>query len=262
MLLTRIRYHAPAATTAYPFNLPWLQGWPGLTFTTPITILVGENGSGKSTLLEAIATNYEAILMSGAALADNEEYDLARELGAHFKLEWTHKTRGGFFFRADDFISYLRATRERQAFATRELARIDAIDPTSLERQPYLNTLAEIRHMYAADLDHLSHGQAFLGMFERRLRPGELYLLDEPEAPLTPQNQLALLALIHDAAATGAQFILSTHSPILMALPGATLYELGDTLAPTHFDDIAHVQFMRNFLADPGRFIHHLFPDS
>lgn len=262
MQLLRVHYHAPRDTTAYPFNLPWLQGWSGLTFTTPITLLVGENGAGKSTLLEGLAANYGAILMSGAALADSPEYAHAREFGQALKLDWRVKTKTGFLFRADDFISYIRATLARKAFAQRELARIEARDPTSLEREPYLNTLAEMRHLYANDLAKLSHGQAFLGMFERRLRPGGLYLLDEPEAPLTPQNQLALLVMIHDAAAAGAQFIISTHSPILMALPHATIYQLGDDITATTYDAIPHVQFLTSFLADPQRFLHHLFPEE
>ena len=87
----------------------------------------------------------------------------------------------------------------------------------------------------------------FLLYFSARLRPNALYLLDEPESPLTPENQLSLLALLHDAVENGSQFIISTHSPILMAYPNAQLLALGDTLAPTQYDQIEHVAFLRHF---------------
>ncbi|OAU14909.1 AAA family ATPase [Lacticaseibacillus rhamnosus] len=258
MLLTKIEYAPPRHHSDYPFNLPWQADFHELTLTSPVTILTGDNGSGKSTLLNAIAANYNAILMSGAALEDDPEYDNSRALARHLKLTWTYRTKAGFFFRADDFISFIRATRGRIKYAQTQL---EHLAPQSLERLPYLNTLSAIKHLYQVNLDTLSHGQAFLALFRARLHANALYLLDEPESPLTPENQLSLLALIHAAVANGAQFIISTHSPILMAYPDAQLLALSNTLAPVHYDQIDHITFLRNFLDDPQRFVYHLLND-
>ncbi|WP_379822587.1 AAA family ATPase [Lacticaseibacillus paracasei] len=258
MLLNRIQYTPPKSKTAYPFNLPWQASFRDLTLSQPVTILTGDNGSGKSTLLNAIAANYNAILMSGASLDEDPEYQNSRALARCLKLTWQYRTKAGFFFRADDFISFIRATRGRIKYAQTQL---EQLAPDSLERLPYLNTLSAIHHLYQVDLDKLSHCQAFLALFRARLRPNALYLLDEPESPLTPENQLSLLALLHDAVENGSQFIISTHSPILMAYPNAQLLALGDTLAPTQYDQIEHVAFLRHFLDDPQRFIYHLLND-
>ncbi|MDN6043562.1 MAG: AAA family ATPase, partial [Lactobacillus sp.] len=236
MLLTKIEYAPPRHHSDYPFNLPWQADFHELILTRPGTILTGDDGSGKSTLLNAIAANYNAILMSGAALEDEPEYDNSRALARHLKLTWTYRTKAGFFF---------RATRGRIKYAQTQL---EHLAPQSLERLPYLNTLSAIKHLYQVDLDTLSHGQAFLALFRARLHANALYLLDEPESPLTAENQLSLLALIHTAVANGAQFIISTHSPILMAYPDAQLLALGDTLAPVHYDQINHITFLSNIL--------------
>ena len=131
MLLTKIEYAPPRHHSDYPFNLPWQADFHELTLTSPVTILTGDNGSGKSTLLNAIAANYNAILMSGAALEDDPEYDNSRALARHLKLTWTYRTKAGFFFRADDFISFIRATRGRIKYAQTQLERLA---PQSLER--------------------------------------------------------------------------------------------------------------------------------
>ncbi|MDE3316756.1 AAA family ATPase [Lacticaseibacillus zeae] len=258
MLLNKIQYTPPLQATSYPFNLPWQAHFRELKLTQSVTILTGDNGSGKSTLLNAIAANYNAILMSGASLEDGPEYDNSRALARQLKLTWTYRTKSGFLFRADDFISFIRATRGRIKYAQ---AQLEHLAPKSLERLPYLNTLAEVHHLYKVDLDTLSHGQAFLALFRARLHANALYLLDEPESPLTPENQLSLLALIHEAVTSGAQFIISTHSPILMAYPDAQLLALGNTLAPIQYDQIEHITFLRSFLDDPQRFVYHLLHD-
>jgi len=100
LLLTKIEYAPPRHHSDYPFNLPWQADFHELILTRPVTILTGDNGSGKSTLLNAIAANYNAILMSGAALEDDPEYDNSRALARHLKLTWTYRTKAGFFFRA------------------------------------------------------------------------------------------------------------------------------------------------------------------
>ena len=139
-----------------------------------------------------------------------------------------------------------------------------------------LVTIAEVRHRttWRAELNvgvayggtslhDQSHGESFLALANHRFRGNGLYLLDEPEAALSPQRQLTLLSLIHDLAERrGSQFLIATHSPILMAYPGALLYQLDAAgIAPVRYQDTEHYRITRDFLADPERFFKHLFTD-
>lgn len=108
-------------------------------------------------------------------------------------------------------------------------------------RLPYLRSLGEMKELYGHDLDAMSHGESFLTLFSARLKSGGVFVLDEPEAPLSPLRQLALLHMIHDSAGTGSQFIIATHSPLLMAYPGAGLYTLNDgAIVPAKWDELEH----------------------
>nr|WP_313794794.1 AAA family ATPase [Fundicoccus culcitae] len=265
MLLKRISYQPPtdaSTQSQFPFNLAWLNQLENLEFKRPVTIFIGENGAGKSTLLETIAYEAQAITLSNRGFDQLTEYKWIDAFAQSFKLIWTNKRNSGFFFRADDFITFVRETKERQQEAIDALAEIDRRDPQghSLERMPYANALYEMKQLYPTDLSDLSHGQSFMSLFQARLRPNALYILDEPETPLSPQNQLSLLYLIDDYAKQGSQFIISTHSPILMAYPEADLYEISvQGITPTKYHDIEHVQFMQNFMQDPQRFMYHMF---
>jgi predicted ATPase len=128
-----------------------------------------------------------------------------------------------------------------------------------LAQLPVRRSLAEMERRYGIDLDANSHGQSFLRLFASRFVPGGLYLLDEPEAPLSPQSQLALIAMIGDMLAQDAQFIIATHSPILLAFPGALIYSCDRApIEPVRFDELDHVVLTRDFLNDPSRFLRHL----
>ena len=116
---------------------------------------------------------------------------------------------------------------------------------------------------YGADPDARSHGEAFLNFFQQRLVPRGLYLMDEPEAALSPQRQLALLALMFDLVADGAQFIVATHSPLLLAYPGARIYSFDSApIEPIAWDETDHVRLTRDFLANPERFLRQLRSDE
>ena len=139
------------------------------------------------------------------------------------------------------------------------LEEIKRRDPFSLEVLPYARTYSELRHLYGKDLDVRSHGESFLDLFQARFKPNGLYILDEPEAPLSPNKQLSFLAIMHDMVKHGAQFIISTHSPILMAYPEATLLEIqDDQLVPTTYDEVEHVRLTSDFMKDPQRYLRHL----
>jgi len=130
---------------------------------------------------------------------------------------------------------------------------------TILARAPHLRSIGELEAAYGPDLDARSHGESFMKLFETRLVPDGLYLLDEPEAPLSPTRQLALLSLIKSMTNEGCQFIIATHSPIIMAIPDAQLLSL-DSCPPSEveFNDLEHVKLLRNFLNGPERFLRHL----
>ena len=137
-----------------------------------------------------------------------------------------------------------------------ELARI-------LAKGPANRSLGEMEGHYGEDLDANSHGESFLKLFQSRLVPEGLYLLDEPEAALSPQSQLAFLAMIKAGVDDGSQFLIATHSPIIMAIPGATIYSFDQRpVGAMEFEDLEHVNLMRDFLAQPERFLRHLWADG
>lgn len=121
---------------------------------------------------------------------------------------------------------------------------------------PARASLADMEARYGVDLDANSHGQSFLRLFQSRFVPGGLYLLDEPEAPLSPQSQLALMLMMGDMIAQDAQFIIATHSPILLAFPGATIYSFDQVpAAAVPYEELEHVVLTRAFLANPDRYL-------
>ena len=125
-----------------------------------------------------------------------------------------------------------------------------------LARMPAARSLAEMEQRYGIDLDANSHGQSFLKLFQSRFVPGGLYLLDEPEAPLSPQSQLALMVMMQDMIEQDAQFIVATHSPILLAYPGATIYSFdAQPIQRTAYEELEHVRLTRDFLNEPERYL-------
>lgn len=250
---------------SFPFTVPVIQQLKSLDLSAPVVFFVGENGSGKSTLLEGIA--------SAAALptvgSDDSDRDVTlasqRLLGRSLRLSWTRRTHRGFFLRAEDFFGFQRRlARERTELEARlveiETEYADATEYVrGLARGPLAGSLREMEDRYGKDADARSHGEAFLNLFQSRFVPGGLYLLDEPEAPLSPQNQLGLLAMMLDMLKENSQFIVATHSPILLGLPGARIYEFeGGAIREAEFGTLEHVRVTRDFLNDPARFLRHL----
>jgi predicted ATPase len=249
----------------FPFNVPAVKSLPPLSFESPVTFLVGENGTGKSTLLEALAIAAGLPAIASESLAQDETLAAQRDLAAALRLAWNRRTHRGFFLRAEDFFGFTRElSRSRDAFR-RELEAIDEAyrdrSPLArnLARGPIAGSLADMERRYGVDLDASSHGQSFFRLFQSRFVPGGLYLLDEPEAPLSPQSQLGLIAMMKEMLGQDAQFIIATHSPILLAFPGAGIYTFDEP--PVHavaFDDLEHVRLTREFLQDPDRFLRRL----
>jgi predicted ATPase len=247
----------------FPFTVPAVRRLSELVFDHPVTLFVGENGTGKSTLLEAIAAGIGAVALGGEALERDDSLAAARELGGRLQFTWNRRSHRGFFLRAEDFFRFARRVRADIEELDRTAEGFaDEMHGDGLQRAQgaVRGQRAALVRRYGADPDAASHGECFLRVFGERFVPGGLYLLDEPEAPLSPQRQLAFLAMVLDMARNReAQFIIATHSPVLMAFPDATLYSF-DTkpIRPVAYDDVEHVAFLRDFLRQPEAFLRHL----
>jgi predicted ATPase len=253
----------------FPFSVPVIRELTELSVDAPVTFLVGENGSGKSTILEGIAAAAGLPAVGALNVKDDETLTAQRELGQALKLIWRQRTRRGFFLRAEDFFGFTKTLAKMRAEFLARLAEIDVEYANRSEyakgfaRMPFVRSLADMERRYGVDLDANSHGQSFLRLFASRFVPGGLYLLDEPEAPLSPQSQLGLITMINGMVAQDAQFIIATHSPILLALPNAIIYSCDRVpIEAVPFDELDHVVLTREFLNDPARFLRHLDADG
>ncbi|WP_067618952.1 AAA family ATPase [Alicyclobacillus acidiphilus] len=269
MLFLRTVQYEPGEQTVpskgFPFDIPVLHRGCRIHFSSPVTILVGENGTGKSTLLEAMATAIGLPAIGAADASEDPTLVQQRALGATLRLTWNRKTRRGFFLRAEDFFNFCRHLRSIKEDALEQLHRIDADyeQRSTLAKQqaklPYARALSEMRTLYGDDLDAMSHGESFLQLFSSRIGGQGLFILDEPEAPLSPLRQLTLLHLVHEAVEQGSQFLIATHSPIVMAYPGATILHLtGGDIIRTDWSELEHVSLLRDFLARPDAFLRRL----
>jgi predicted ATPase len=246
----------------FPFNVPAVRKLKELGFRRPVTFFVGENGTGKSTLLEALAAGAGSVVVGGEDVRTDKTLAHARRLAAQLKLVWTKRTHRGFFLRAEDFFGF--AKRVNQTSAELE----EMASDFGKELKGYGLRLAQgvvrgqrsaLASRYGEDADARSHGEGFLQLFQSRFVPGGLYLLDEPEAPLSPQRQLALLSMLKGMVAQDSQFVVATHSPILMAFPDASILSFDHTpVREIPYDEVEHVSLTRDFLADPEAFIRHL----
>lgn len=263
----RLRPPPAGADNSFPYSVPTIRSLTTLEFSSPVTFFVGENGSGKSTLLEAIAAASELPAVGSELRVDADETLAAqRSLAATIALTWRGaRARRGFFLRAEDFFGFTKTLARMRAGFLAELAAIDdeyrdrSAHARTLRIGPIAASLQELESRYGIDLDANSHGQSFLRLFQSRFVPHGLYLLDEPEAPLSPQSQLGFMAMLKDMVAQSSQFIIATHSPIILAFPGATIYSFDDaSVRPVAYDALEHVSLTRDFLAQPDRFLRHL----
>jgi len=221
----------------YPFSLPAIRALDRIDLHPRMTILVGENGSGKSTLLEAIAVSLGFNAEGGTrnfrfgTRASHSALHEYLRVGKGFR-----KPRDGFFLRAESFFNVATEIEQLDAEPWGGPPIIDAYGGRSLHEQ--------------------SHGESFLALMMQRFGGQGIYLLDEPEAALSPQRQLAVLSRIHDLILDDSQFIVATHSPILMAYPDAQIWQCdGEGIRPIAYEDTEHYQVMRSFLLHPQRML-------
>ncbi|GAA0926765.1 AAA family ATPase [Virgisporangium ochraceum] len=218
-------------TAGYPFALPVvaaLREAGRLPLAAGVTFLTGDNGTGKSTLVEALAV----------AAGFNPE---GGSVNVRFSTRSTESSLGG----------YLRLVRSPGKPSTGYFLRAES----------FYNVATELERLGGGpNLHERSHGESFLDLVTHRFGPDGLYVLDEPEAALSVPGCLALVAVIHDLVRAGSQFVVATHSPVLLAVPGATILRIGadGTITPVTFDEADPVALTRSFLADPQRFLRHL----
>jgi predicted ATPase len=220
----------------YPFDIRCIARGLSITFTTKVTFLVGENGSGKSTIVEAIAEKCGFNLAGGNR---DHQYLLDRvlsDLAQASRVKWNRQTVEGFFLRAETFFNFAS----------------------------YLDDVGSTFRAYGGkSLNEQSHGESFLALFANRFESG-VYILDEPEAALSPARQLSFLRIIHDLEQSGkAQFIIATHSPIILSYPNARILSLdGNKIEEIEYKETEHYKLTRSFLENPERYLRHLFADE
>ena len=229
----RIELTGELAADSYLHNVPavrYLETAGRLEFNSGVTFLVGENGAGKSTLLEAVAVACGFNPEGGSRNFSFSTRETHSELGAALTVVRSAYPKDGFFLRAESFYN----------------------------AASYLDALVDerISSSYGGSLHEKSHGESFLALVQNRFRGHGLYLLDEPEAALSPMRLLTLMGEIDRLLETGSQFIISTHSPILMAFPGAEVLEITRAgISAVPYRETEHFEVTRRFLESPERML-------
>ena len=222
---------------AYPFSIPAFKGIKVIEFKSNVTFFVGENGSGKSTLMEAIAHKCDFNTAGGGR---NNYYEVASSesvLGDFIRLSWAPKVTNGFFLRAESLYN----------FATH----LDSLGPDA-----YIAYGGKSLH-------EQSHGESFLALFANRFGKKGIYLLDEPEAALSPASQLVFLRIMRELEKEGqSQFIIATHSPLILAYPGAQMIDFDTSpVSETTYEETSHYQITKGFMENRDGYLRKLFEE-
>ncbi|WP_067720833.1 AAA family ATPase [Nocardia yamanashiensis] len=221
----------------YPFSLPAVRGLAELELHPRVTFIVGENGSGKSTLLEAIATAWGFNPEGGTKNFNFATRSSHSQLNEHLRLvKSIHRPRDGFFLRAESFFNV--ATN------------IEVLDREPAPGPPVIDSYGGV------SLHEQSHGESFFALLMHRFGGHGFYVLDEPEAALSPSRQLAMIARLHELVNARSQFLIATHSPILMAYPDAWIYQIGENGCElVEYEDTEHYRVTRTFLDNPAKYL-------
>jgi len=211
---------------SYPYSIPAIASLDTIDVGR-VTFFVGENGSGKSTLVEAIAVRAGLNAEGGSRNLSFATRPTHSDLHQALELSWERRPTFAFFLRAETFY----------------------------------NAATAYEGVGIGGFHERSHGESFIDAVTSQVLPGSFVVMDEPEAALSVTGQLKLMRLIHDRVADGSQFLIATHSPILLAFPDARIYELGETIERVAYEDATPVQLTKDFLDAPTRFLRHLFAD-
>lgn len=210
----------------YPFNIPVVKNFNELKFKAPVTFFIGENGVGKSTFIEAIAVNLNLPKEGGTQNFMYETNDTTSNLSDYIKVRMDNKPKTEFFLRAESFYNF----------------------STEVERLIKEDDFHSLNKSYGGNLHECSHGEAFLKLVQNRFTENGLYILDEPEAALSIQRQLSLLCLIDELVKKGSQFIISTHSPILISYRNGIILDLDDNFKEVSYKDTEIYKLYKMYL--------------
>jgi predicted ATPase len=214
----------------YPYNLKAVKSFNNIKLHPKITFIIGENGSGKSTLLEAIAIAFGFNPEGGTKNFNFSTESTHSELYKQLRIvKGVIKPKDGFFLRAESFYNVSSNIDELDTGSGGSRI-IDSYGGISLHKQ--------------------SHGESFMALMMNKFRSNGLYILDEPEAALSPKRQMAMISRLHDLTGMGAQFIISTHSPIIMAYPDSVIYSVDHDFEVLKYEDTDHYQITKRFLND------------
>ncbi len=221
----------------YPFNLTILQNTEEIVFDSPVTLLVGENGAGKSTLIEAVARKCGIHIWDTDERTRYEHNPYEALLHRYIAVQWQNGPVPGSFFAGEIFKSFAKLLDEWAS-----------TDP------------GQLKYFGGKSLMTLSHGQSLMAFFQSRYQIEGLYLLDEPETALSPRSQVVLTRLLRDMSRAGhAQFIVATHSPILLACPGARIYNFnGEAVSTLEYEQTDHFRLYKDFLSDPEKYLYEM----
>jgi predicted ATPase len=262
-MLEEIRFrNKPIDQDEFPWTLPLVANFESLKLKKPVTFFVGENGSGKSTFLEAIAAAAHLPTAGSSVIEEDESLASVRAMGKYFSLVWKEKLHHGFFTRAEDFLGFARRLKKDIQTLNQEIDEVTEAykgGDLSLAVGAIKGERDALIRRYGEDLEAMSHGEGFLTLFKARFTGKGLYLIDEPEAALSPQRQLSLISLIQEKVDQGCQFIIATHSPIIMAMPKSEIYQFNDIqITAIKWHDTEHYRITKQFLDHPESFLKHL----
>lgn len=246
----------------FPFNISAVKFAKQINLNPKVTLFIGDNGCGKSTLLETIALKLNLPLIGGF-IGSHAGFDAARILQSYTEIKWKRETSKGFFFRAEDFSDFVNSVENEQRKIGEDLRELKGVVDDSIIKEMSDNmnySLFNMRKDYGENMQAFSHGEAYLRILQIRIGNKGVFLLDEPEAALSPLKQLSLIFLIVEILKSGnAQFIISTHSPILMGIPGASIYEITEeSMGLVDYKDTEHYRITSTFLNDPNHYLRHL----
>lgn len=221
----------------YPFNIEVVKNFEELNFDCPVTFFIGENGVGKSTFIEALAVSLGMPAEGGTENFRYETRNTTSELSEYLRVATYNKPKTKFFLRAESFYNF-----------SSEVQRL-------VEEDKFYSLYSS----YGGNLHECSHGESFIKLVQNRFTDHGLYILDEPEAALSPQRQLSLLCLIDELVKDGSQFIIATHSPILISYRDGKILDLNNNFKEVKYKDTDIYSLYRMYLDEPDAMQHRLF---
>ncbi|MEM1002464.1 MAG: AAA family ATPase [Bacteroidota bacterium] len=249
-------------THPFPYDVNAVKFAKSIDLSSPITFIIGDNGSGKSTLLETLALRLQLPHMDGVGYYKSG-FKAARTLTPYLELDWKIERSRGFFFRAEDFGDLINSIDREDSRLHSSFKDIEGEVPDHIIQQMKDSAnyqIYRIRRDYGQDLQGFSHGEAYLKIMNDTITGSGIFLLDEPEAALSPSKQLSLLYFIQEHLKSHmSQFIIATHSPMLMAFPGATIYEVTDDgMDKVSLEETEHYTVTKSFLNNPEGYLRFL----